>query len=541
MNQLPPVPASFQEKLDKMWQAACRVCDNILDFQPNLVLALMHSGWGPVFAAQALWQARRSEPFPPLARVNLGREKGKFFDKEACRLGGGLFMGTWSFDVDVGHFLAWLTTRHEWQVELRQLITEAMPTGAAPQRILVVDECIHEGSTYLMTFSLLDLVFPQAVVRFLDAGGWYHSEYGELMLATVCPPADVFPEGKLPDGKLRIDLERVAMGSEDTSPDSLSWQAISPASPAVQALSAFRPAEEWLAMSQAVYAILASYIQGRAVDYNPAEPEAQTICNDLLPQWRLMRDIWLEHGITRRQAEQRSGLPPKSIDRILVNWIYTDQVMLTGRGRGAHFVIPPPIQDHLSYRHIEYPSAPLDLLWLQPDRLAFGEGHMDFHDQELGGYAQELINHLLDLGVDCWIDVQTISKGFTVEENHAFAELAQARQRSVEMHLVVLETLSYDAQNSFMPKRGRPNRRDIRPILDQIDHSLAAGRVVFVCCDERELRGILAGCYLARHGQAGSTALKALQACRAATVCNWRRDPVSERARRYVRRWPAGT
>jgi hypothetical protein len=540
MKPLPPIPASFQKKLTQMWKSACRVCDNILAYQPDLVLSLMHSGWGPVFTAQILWQQTQLRPFPPVARPNLGREKTDDFDQAVNFFSSGMFMGIYAVDIDTGHFLSWLTTRTDWQAQLRQLVAEAMPGAAAPQRILVVDDCIHEGSTYILTLGLLELVYPQAEVRFLNADGWYSSDYRDLMLDSVCPVAEVFPEGKLPGGKVLDALGKIAVGSENTAPDSLFWQPISPDSPAVQVLTAFHPAEEWVEMSRAVYAMLAHHILERAASYTPAQPDENYINFQLNPAWRLMRAIWLQNGITRRQAEQYVGLSPQAVKHILGGWIGTDQVMLVGRGRTARYVIPPPIMGYLSSRPGEFPSDPLDLLWLLPGRLAFGEDQMNFHGKELSAYSREQINHLLDLGVDCWIDVQTTWEGGMVGENRAFGEESQRRGRAVVMHPIVLETMFIDGQNRFQTKRGRPDRRDIRPILDQIDRYLAEGRVVFVSSDSRDLRGILAGCYLARHGQAGPAALKALQACRAKTVRSWRRDPVSDKAQRYVRTWPAG-
>ncbi len=55
----PEIPAAFQDRFNKMWLAACRVCDNIRDYRPDVLLALMHSGWGPVYAAQAFRYPRR--------------------------------------------------------------------------------------------------------------------------------------------------------------------------------------------------------------------------------------------------------------------------------------------------------------------------------------------------------------------------------------------------------------------------------------------------------------------------------------------------
>ncbi len=87
----------------------------------------------------------------------------------------------------------------------------------------------------------------------------------------------------------------------------------------------------------------------------------------------------------------------------------------------------------------------------------------------------------------------------------------------------------------------RHKRKLIRQIMDQIDQLVSEGRMVYVSCLYNEtFRAIVAGCYLARHGQTGRAALDVLQACRAAGPDGWKREPASFAARRYIRAWPAG-
>ena len=110
--------------------------------------------------------------------------------------------------------------------------------------------------------------------------------------------------------------------------------------------------------------------------------------------------------------------------------------------------------------------------------------------------------------------------------------------------LVTVKTVSLVIQyaskeNYVRTRRGRPNRKDIRPVLDQIDQLLADGCILFVSASG-ELRGILAGCYLARHGKPGKAALVELQICRTSGSNGWKREPASRKARRYIREWPAG-
>ena len=48
---------------------------------------------------------------------------------------------------------------------LREMVRETAG-DASPERILVVDNIISEGSTWMLAAGLLELVFPEAAVRF---------------------------------------------------------------------------------------------------------------------------------------------------------------------------------------------------------------------------------------------------------------------------------------------------------------------------------------------------------------------------------------
>ncbi len=274
LEPLATIPESLQPKFDKLWRAACRVCDNIHAFQPELLLALMHSGWGPVFAAQIIWQQTQSLPFPPVARTNLGREKIDVFEADTLGEITGSFVGEYSPEEDIEQFLAWINQRADWRAQLRQQTVDAMQNSRDPQRILVVDDCFHEGSTFILTTGLVKSVYPQATVRFLNAHGWYRWDYLRLMLEVLGPQAEAFPMNELHTDELSRQLGWVAIGSEDISQDSLYWQPISLNSPSVQALSGYRSPAEWVQISQAVYATIAGYITKRAPTYQPNEPDS---------------------------------------------------------------------------------------------------------------------------------------------------------------------------------------------------------------------------------------------------------------------------
>ena len=538
MKPLPAIPDAFQPRFDEMWRSACKVCDNILAFQPDLILALMHSGWGPVFAAQVLWSQTQPRSFPAVARANIGREKIDIFDETFRLLTTDFFVGEYSTDIDVGKLLAWLTTRVDWHAQLRQQVAEARQTAEAPQRILVVDDCIHEGSTSILTQGLLGWVYPQADVRFLDANGWYRTNYREFMLAALCPVSEVFPEGKIPSDEVNSQLARLAIGSENVADDSLFWQPVSPHSPSVQALSIYRPATDWVEMPQAIYAVIAQYIAGRSAAYVPAAPNPRDYSFPLRSEWCMMRDIWLENGITRRQAEMRYGLSSQETRRILDRWLEFNDVGMEGYGRGMRYVIPQPLQRKID-KLDNTVEDPHEAYWLLPGKLLFGERPWYTDSPEGTEWARREMRSLLDYGVDCWLDVQILHEGKSPQENPLFLQEAQAMGGPVSVKIVPLAIQYASKENYLHTRRGRPNRKDIRPVLDQIDQFLADGRILYVSASDK-LRSILAGCYLARHGKPGKAALAELQACRASGSNGWKREPASRKARRYILEWPAG-
>lgn len=538
MQNLPAIPEAFKPHFDQMWQSACRVCDNIRDFQPDLVLALMHSGWGPVFAAQTLWSLTQPGPFPPLARSNLGREKIDIFERTFNMLYTEWFVGEYSSTIDVGRLLAWLTTRNDWQEQLRQQAADALQTADAPRRILVVDDCVHEGSTFMLTLGLLGLVFPQAELRFLNANSWYRSHYRDFMLACLCPP-DLFPEGKPPSNEISTQLARVAVGSENVAEDSLLWQPISIDSPSVQALSSYLPPAAWVEMPRQIYALIAQSIADRAASYAPAPPNPQDANFGLRAEWRLMRDIWLQNGVTRRQAEERYGLSAREVRGLLESWMEYDEVELVGRGRGARYRIPPALQARIN-RQDDSEPVKHEHYWLLPGRLMFGESPYTSPNEDGEEWSREEMRDLLALGEDCWLDVQFVTSGVFPPPNHFYLEEGQALGRLVMTRVVPLAVRRAHPDGYETQQPRRPNRADIRQVLDEIDTCLAEGRVVYVSAPTDALRASLAGCYLVRHGRAGGAALAELQTRRAAGTNGWKHEPAARKVRRFIRSWPIG-
>ncbi len=252
-----------------------------------------------------------------------------------------------------------------------------------------------------------------------------------------------------------------------------------------------------------------------------------------------MADIWLDNGITRRQMEQRYGYSSQAAQDKLEKWMEWNHLEPQGYGRGRRYAIPAGLQRYVNkVDGIE--ETERDSYWLLPQRLMFGDRLWFADNSESSEWARKEIHELLEQGVDCWLDVQILQKGKSPKEYPLFLKESSAYGREVVMQPLPIAIMHVDKGGFIRAMRGRPNKKDYRLVLDQIDQHLAEGRVLYVSTDGSYLRGILAGCYLARHGQTGETALRVLQERRAMGVNRWKRELSSHKARRYVRGWREG-
>jgi len=82
-----------------------------------------------------------------------------------------------------------------------------------------------------------------------------------------------------------------------------------------------------------------------------------------------------------------------------------------------------------------------------------------------------------------------------------------------------------------------PDTVQMRAILDRIDAGLQAGEIIYVHCMAGQGRtGTVIGCWLARHGTTGASALEAIRRLRGDDA--W--SPETPEQRRMVREWPQG-
>lgn len=266
---------SPEQYFESFFYYAAQACKEVEHFKPDIVLGLAHAGWAPVVATQSVWELLSPRPFPPALRTNLGREKLMPYRDQRREARQGDFYGTMSSLKDVADFLNWLDGQTELQEQLAQQIAETLGSGYPPSRLLIIDEMIAEGATWLLAVGLIDILYPGAEVRFVDgpyfnwrdvlSKHWLEEHHPELFVEML----DLLEKMK---EERRWDTwthhaYAIAPGTEDIDPRLPSWRPILPEDPDVQALSEFLPAEEWLKMSDWIYTQLRHEMRWRVAEH----------------------------------------------------------------------------------------------------------------------------------------------------------------------------------------------------------------------------------------------------------------------------------
>ena len=524
----------LQSTLNHLWDAATRICDEILRFHPEVVVGLMHSARIPLFAAVQLWTRTQTFPFPPTILTNLGREKFDRYNLLKDRPGNATtFIGMFDDDPYVAHFLAWLKKQEAWQTELKAQFAEVLGT-ATPSRILVVDEFIKNGSTWIMTLGLLRLILPQAQVHFLSAGDsfqyglwqpWAEKFHPELI--ELAPPE--VEDKSIPRSDLLYSrIAHLALGTEDIDPESLAWRPITAESEFMKQMSSYLPPEEWLNLPKFVDNFISIEIAGRVASYTPHPRRRNQKWHELKADWLFLCEMWTHGSRTQQQLMHLLPWPGPKMRRFLIRQIEVGTVVVQKQGRTNLYSLSP--KAHHGYYRAKGPL--LDTYWVIPRKLLAGGFPVWWAGVDDLRMKQGL-DWLFDSGITSFIDLspmqdsepQKIYEGFLREK---------AEQRGLHV--------GYQA---FPPKlwtklRRLPKPEQMDQILTAIDQSLASGYTVYVHCNDGvEVTGVVVGCYLVRHGMTGRQALQEIERMRAGTFKAWERSPATERARRMVRKWKA--
>jgi hypothetical protein len=513
--------------LDTLWQFATEFCAEVRDFQPDLILVLMHSGWMPFLAGRELWNRVETAPLPPVICTNLGREKVEIFNKTVRNPHAitAYLLPIVETDASIAFFLAWLAEKTDWQAALRAQI-QAELGAEIPKRILIVDELSHEGGTILLTQGLLNLLYPSAQTRFIEMGlewhfafweNWTHEQQPQLLeLAMFGEPAE---------GQIFTQLwqtgRQTLIGTVDLTPDNLGWQKITAATPLLADLTPLLPLETWLSLPAWAEGIVQKEIARRVTEYaaSPLPPEKQYPSLPL--KQRLLRDLLRFGSLNVRQVSDVFGLSLTQAQREITKLRDDGLLLVEKNGRENRFVASPSLK--AGHRWGSRPF--LDCCWVVPGQLLVGEIPGWYNPHENKDLSKRL-DGLLEQGVTFFLD------------------LANQPYRSIQTYRVLLEQKTSPNGRPILyrgvslPRFNLPARSRLQACLDLLDEVLAAGQVVYL--HDQLLGGVaetVAACWLVRHGQTGQQALDNLNAARQGMFEAWRQSPYKETARKLVRSW----
>ncbi len=174
---------------------------------------------------------------------------------------------------------------------------------------------------------------------------------------------------------------------------------------------------------------------------------------------------------------------------------------------------------------MEYPPFPPipDSYWVLPGRLLAGEypGSKDATE------ARRKLDHFLAAGVTYFLDLTQPSE--LLPYAAMLQEEAAAAGRTTIHHRMPI------------PDQGTPSVAETKHRLDVIDAALADRHVVYVHCYGGVGRtGVIAGCFLVRHGMTGDEALAEIARLRQGTPDGYKRSPETPAQAARVRTWRIG-
>jgi len=338
----------LDQALEGIWWLAKSICDETCSFEPDLVIGLAHGGRLPLHAAQVLWRETHAEPIPATLALNLGREKKARYCQLCEILDLPPLDGEYSNDIIIGHFLSWIARQHRWQDELREQVASVLGPGVAPLRVLVCDEFIHYGDTWILALGLLRSTYPVAQTRLVAGHCQWRYDLGRVWLEGHHP--GVYPQieaehtalcKKEPWGGVLRYLDQIALGSEDVDPESLAWQPIDANSVVVQRLREYLSPEEWLALPRWVETVVEAHMRTRAHEVGPAEeePACPAESRTLHPEYLICQHV-CEHGrISLQEATSICKLPQKQVVQHLQWLVEYNQLHKKG---GSYKRVPQP-------------------------------------------------------------------------------------------------------------------------------------------------------------------------------------------------------
>lgn len=167
-------------------------------------------------------------------------------------------------------------------------------------------------------------------------------------------------------------------------------------------------------------------------------------------------------------------------------------------------------------------QRPLDnCYWVVPGRFLAGE----YPGSDNRIEAKDKIERLLRFGVNCFIDLTHEDDGL-----EPYQEVLQQAEGSRGIRL-----FKFPIPDVSVPR----SRESAASILDAIDEAMQRGEVVYLHCWGGVGRtGVVVGCWLARHGQRGQSALDSLQLLwQQCGKSRFRKSPETREQEDFVRAW----
>lgn len=175
------------------------------------------------------------------------------------------------------------------------------------------------------------------------------------------------------------------------------------------------------------------------------------------------------------------------------------------------------------------PSAPAtpfpNSYWVLPGRLLAGEYPGDLEPHK----AHRKLTHMLQTGVRVFIDLTHPNNDLD-----SYHDILNEEADDLGVEVEIFEHPIEDFST--------PAPLEMRAILDRIDQALLEEKTVYVHCWGGIGRtGTVVGCFLARHGLDGETALKQLAELRKSTPKGWLEAPESPEQVKMVLEWRIGS
>jgi hypothetical protein len=331
--------STLAQVLDSFFEVAAAACTDILANPPDLVIALMHAGRFSLLATQTLWHATQTAPFPPVLLVNIGTEKMRRYE-EMCNDLEFRDYTEWNIDPwgkghsfeymhrETGHLLAWVMRQEAWLSQLRNMVEDALGADAALQRILVLEDFIQDGRSYLIAQGLLYRLYPNAETLMLAGTvSLWRNTMVEAWLAEQGMSSLGAMLKKVPYTSSRgnrldafYHLNRILTGAEDTDRESLDWSPLTIDSEHVQALTSYLSAERCLALSTWLEQTIVSHIEQRLPGWQPGQ-EHQVLQAQLIPEQLLSAQLWLYGCTSPTNAAAWAGLSLERTEQLLDSFV----------------------------------------------------------------------------------------------------------------------------------------------------------------------------------------------------------------------------